>query len=54
MLESKEGAKVIEINSSPGFEGLELATRQDIAHEILQYAVAFAGSRKVVRKRARR
>jgi ribosomal protein S6--L-glutamate ligase len=45
MLESSSGPKVIEINSSPGFEGLEQATRRDIAREILDYAVAYAASR---------
>jgi ribosomal protein S6--L-glutamate ligase len=39
LLESTEGPKVVELNSSPGFEGLERATGLDIAGEI----VAFAG-----------
>jgi ribosomal protein S6--L-glutamate ligase len=38
MLESRFGPKVIEINSSPGFEGLEAATGLDIADKILSYA----------------
>jgi ribosomal protein S6--L-glutamate ligase len=42
MLESKSGPKVIEINSSPGFEGLEKATGIDIARAIVEYAAAFA------------
>jgi ribosomal protein S6--L-glutamate ligase len=46
MLESKTGPKLIEINSSPGFEGLERATGVDIALEILEYAVAFARSKR--------
>ncbi len=42
LLESHEGPKVMEINSSPGFEGLEKATRLDIAQIILEYAVRYA------------
>jgi ribosomal protein S6--L-glutamate ligase len=42
LLESHEGPKVMEINSSPGFEGLEKATRLDIARTILDYAVRYA------------
>src|SRR5204863_7978675 len=46
LLESKDGPKVIEINSSPGFEGLEAATGKDIARDILEYAVSYAEARK--------
>ena len=53
LLESKEGPKVIEINSSPGFEGLELATGGDIARDILEYAIAYAAERKRPRRRVR-
>lgn len=41
MLESKEGPKIMEINSSPGFEGLEKATGIDVAGAIIEHAVAF-------------
>lgn len=37
-LESRDGAKVIEVNASPGFQGLEQATGKDIAGEIVRYA----------------
>jgi ribosomal protein S6--L-glutamate ligase len=53
LLESKEGPKIIEINSSPGFEGLEAATGRDIAGEIIGYAVAYAADRTRPRKRVR-
>lgn len=53
LLESKDGPKVIEINSSPGFEGLEGATGQDIARDILEYAIAYAGDRKKSRSRVK-
>ncbi len=42
MLESQIGPKVLEINSSPGFEGLERWTGVDIASAIIEYAVGFA------------
>jgi ribosomal protein S6--L-glutamate ligase len=45
LLESHEGPKVMEINSSPGFEGLERATGMDIAGAIMNYAVRFARRR---------
>jgi ribosomal protein S6--L-glutamate ligase len=38
LLESREGPKVLELNSSPGFEGLERATGLDIASEIVAEA----------------
>lgn len=37
MLQSKRGALVLEVNSSPGIEGIERATHYDIAGEIIQY-----------------
>lgn len=37
MLESKTGPKVIEVNASPGFEGLEMASGLNIARDILDY-----------------
>jgi ribosomal protein S6--L-glutamate ligase len=46
MLESKEGPKVMELNSSPGFEGLERATGLDVAGAIVEHAVAYAGSQR--------
>lgn len=46
LLESKDGPKVIEINSSPGFEGLEGATKLDIARIILTIAVKHAGKER--------
>jgi ribosomal protein S6--L-glutamate ligase len=49
LLESEEGPKVVELNSSPGFEGLERATGLDIAREIVAFAVQVAeGARRVV------
>jgi len=42
VLESSEGPSVIEVNSSPGFQGLEAATNQNIARMIAAYAVKLA------------
>ena len=37
MLEGKDGPQVMEVNSSPGLEGIERATATDIAGEIVDY-----------------
>ncbi len=37
MVRSNEGSKIIEINSSPGLEGIEDATGVDIADLIIKY-----------------
>jgi ribosomal protein S6--L-glutamate ligase len=37
MLESSEGPKVLEVNSSPGLEGVERATGVDVATAIVQW-----------------
>lgn len=40
MLEGKDGPRVMELNSSPGFEGLEKATKKDIAGAIVRHALS--------------
>jgi len=45
LLESRVGPKVIEVNSSPGFEALERATGVDVARAIVEHGAAFAGER---------
>jgi ribosomal protein S6--L-glutamate ligase len=42
LLESNGGPTVVELNSSPGFEGLERATGIDVAGEIITYAAQVA------------
>lgn len=37
MLESTDGPQIMEVNSSPGLEGIEKATGMDIAAEIIQF-----------------
>jgi ribosomal protein S6--L-glutamate ligase len=54
MLEGNEGPRLMEINSSPGFEGLEAATRQDIAGEMIDYALAVGDSRQAADRIQRR
>lgn len=45
LLESADGPRVMELNSSPGFEGLEAATKKDIAGDIVRHALTLAGRR---------
>lgn len=40
MLEGKNGPRVMELNSSPGFEGLEKATGKDIAAAMVAHALS--------------
>lgn len=37
MLESSKGPLILEVNSSPGLEGIEKATSKDIAKSIIRY-----------------
>lgn len=37
ILQSSRGPLVLEVNSSPGLEGIEQATKKDIAREIIRY-----------------
>jgi D-alanine-D-alanine ligase-like ATP-grasp enzyme len=37
MLQSERGPLVLEVNSSPGLEGIEKTTKEDIAGKIIQY-----------------
>lgn len=37
MLQSKRGPLILEVNSSPGLEGIEAATGEDIAKKIIHY-----------------
>lgn len=39
LLESNQGPKVIEVNSSPGFEGLEMASGINVARKVLEYCI---------------
>lgn len=37
MLQSERGPLILEVNSSPGLEGIEVATKKNIAREIIRY-----------------
>jgi len=47
MLNSKRGPLIIEVNSSPGLEGIEDATKVDIAGKIYLYLEQNAGKKKI-------
>lgn len=47
MLPSKRGPLIIEVNSSPGLEGIEGATKVDIAGKIIQYLEKHAVKKKI-------
>jgi ribosomal protein S6--L-glutamate ligase len=46
LLEGKDGPKVLELNSSPGFEGLERATGKDIARAMVEHALGYAARKR--------
>jgi ribosomal protein S6--L-glutamate ligase len=45
MLEGKNGPKVLEINSSPGLEGIEKTSGVDVAGKIIEHAERFVAER---------
>ena len=47
LLPSKRGPLILEVNSSPGLEGIEGATKVDIASKIIQYMERNAGKKKI-------
>jgi ribosomal protein S6--L-glutamate ligase len=49
MLESNSGPKILEINSSPGLEGIERATNVDVADKIIARAERYV-ERRAARK----
>lgn len=52
MLQSSRGPLVLEVNSSPGLEGIEKTTNRDIASEIIDFIVKRVGQSK--KKKGRR
>jgi ribosomal protein S6--L-glutamate ligase len=48
MLEARSGPKIMEVNSSPGFEGLERVTGVDVASLYVTYAVELGHARTSV------
>ena len=53
LMEGPNGATILEVNSSPGFEGIEKATKRNIAAMIMRYVVAETRKR-ILRDRRRR
>jgi ribosomal protein S6--L-glutamate ligase len=51
MLPSKRGPLIIEVNSSPGLEGIEGATKVDIAGKIFEYIEKNAKKKKLKKDR---
>ena len=47
MLPSRRGPLIIEVNSSPGLEGIEVATKVDIAGKIYHYLETHAGRKSI-------
>ena len=45
LLDGRQGPRVVEVNASPGFEGLERVTGMDIAGEILSHAQRIGAAR---------
>ena len=52
MLQSKRGPLVLEVNSSPGLEGIEKATGLDIAGRIIDYTSALAERKRKTKAKA--
>jgi ribosomal protein S6--L-glutamate ligase len=50
MLEGKEGPKILEINSSPGLEGVERASGVDVAGAIIAHAEKYLEKRRLRRQ----
>ncbi len=47
LLQSERGPLVLEVNSSPGLEGIEKTTNQDIASEIVSYVIKLVDKKRV-------
>ncbi|HYG17837.1 MAG TPA: 30S ribosomal protein S6--L-glutamate ligase [Ohtaekwangia sp.] len=47
MLPSKRGPLIVEVNSSPGLEGIEGATKVDIAGKVIRYLEKYAAKKKI-------
>jgi len=50
MLETREGPKILEINSSPGLEGIERASGIDVAAAVIAHAERYLAGRKSRRR----
>ena len=50
IVQSKRGPLLLEVNSSPGLEGIETATREDIARKVIKYLERQEKKRKHIRQ----
>jgi len=46
MVETRSGPKILEINASPGLEGIERASGVDVAGAVIDYAERFVTRRR--------
>ncbi|MDB5261347.1 MAG: alpha-L-glutamate ligase, partial [Adhaeribacter sp.] len=53
MLQSNRGPLILEVNSSPGLEGIEKATSRDIASKIIEYTESLVLKKKKVQNKQR-
>jgi ribosomal protein S6--L-glutamate ligase len=51
MLESRSGPKILEINSSPGLEGIERATGIDVATALIDHAEKYSREQRQMTKK---
>lgn len=51
IMEGPHGPTLLEVNSSPGFEGIEKATKKNIAGQIMKYVVSQARKRAAAARR---
>jgi ribosomal protein S6--L-glutamate ligase len=51
LLQSKRGPMVLEVNSSPGLEGIETATGIDIASRIVEYIERSLAKKRIPKDR---
>ena len=52
LLRSRRGPLVLEVNASPGLEGIEGATGVDVAGAVVEHAVALASGQTIRRRRS--
>jgi len=53
MLQSESGPKIMEVNSSPGLEGIETTTGIDIASKIIEFIEDNSHDRKLIKDRVK-
>jgi ribosomal protein S6--L-glutamate ligase len=52
MLQGRDGPKILEINSSPGLEGIERATGVDVAGAVIEHAEKYASAHRRISRKA--